>query len=91
MILKYRHNSELLHYSDGFLRYKEGEPFLLYIKKIHSPLAEGETIELSNILIGKTHKTTIKLIVSKLSEEVKAKRQKKREARAKKEKIKNSR
>lgn len=89
--LLYSDNPELLHYCDDSRKYKEGEPFILDIKKIHSPLAEGETIELSNILLGKTHKTPIRLIITKLPEEVKAKRQMKREAMAKKKKSKSSR
>jgi hypothetical protein len=74
----YSDNPDYLHYRDGSRKYKEGEPFLIDIKKVQSPLAEGETIELLNILLGKTHKTPIRLIVSILPEEVKAQRQKKR-------------
>jgi len=87
----YSDNLEYLCYRDGACRYIEGEPFRIDIKKVHTPLAEGETIELSNILLGRTHKTPIRLIVTKLPEDVKMNRQKKREANAKKDKIKSCR
>ena len=59
------------------------------IKEIVKPLAEGQTIELLDIYIGKTTKFKTRLIVTKLTEECKRKREENFFNIAKKKKKKN--
>lgn len=60
------------------------------IEKLVEPLAEGETIELFNIYIGKDKKLKSRLIISKLTEENKRKKVNKHKKNIKKGKTKNT-
>jgi S-adenosylmethionine hydrolase len=94
-ISKIKSNTKIYSYDEKYSKfsateYKKGELFEIDIAKISETLTPNETFELADILIGKTHLCKNRLIITKLSEQIKQEREEKRKANAKKNKVKKS-
>jgi hypothetical protein len=92
-ISKIKSNTKIYSYNEKYSKfsskeYKKGELFEIDIAKISQMLSPNKTFELADILIGKTHLCKNRLIITKLSEEIKKEREEKRQAIAKKKKAK---